>query len=244
MADNSLTINIDGPRIPADKFVEAIKALYDLLGEVTSEMGDKYSDLHWLASVRSGSNMVIFSPEGNPDLARLASGAIVAGFNSLQSGSKKRPEYFSFRAMGKAKDIVGILDVEQKTINKVELIHSKTHLLLTDNVRESADRWIAPKHADMGTIEGKLELIESHTGFKYAIYDEISKARVKCHSIDEKEVEYKKIIHQAFERRVSLHGLINYSVEGRPISMIVRDIRVLRDSKDIPSYKDVQKAFE
>ena len=88
----------------------------------------------------------------------------------------------------------------------------------------------------LGSIEGRLETISSHDGFRIVIYDALSRRAVKCVVPQEKFSE----AHKAFNRRVSVSGKINYDRNGQPISVNAFEIRVFKEVSELPTVESLR----
>ena len=70
----------------------------------------------------------------------------------------------------------------------------------------------------------------------FVVQDPITHNSIRC-DIEEEDVE--KYL-AAFRKRVSVYGEIRYRKDGQPVSIAVREFRVLRESHELPRAKDVK----
>lgn len=92
------------------------------------------------------------------------------------------------------------------------------------------------KSKSYGTIEGKLEMVSERHGLKFIVTDPITDRGIKC-NFDEKML---KDIVNAFDKRVSVYGLIRYNKNGDPLEVAVEEFRKLRERDQLPTSYDVR----
>ena len=91
------------------------------------------------------------------------------------------------------------------------------------------------KYRDYGSIEGKLQVISVRKNLKFVVYDDLSDQPVKCYfksGITEEVVS-------AFDKRVSVYGLIMYKSQGEPYSVRVEQLKVFKEQDELPTINDV-----
>lgn len=83
---------------------------------------------------------------------------------------------------------------------------------------------------EYGTIEGMLEVISTHNGDSFTIWEKLTNHRVECKA-SEKYIEQAKSL---LRRRVAVTGKIKYHQRTKPVSMQVESLRALRPSSELP----------
>lgn len=93
--------------------------------------------------------------------------------------------------------------------------------------RQAAHYW------EETSIEGRLEAISAHNGTRISIWDVLSNTKVEC-LVSEAQLEQAK---SAFRRRVAVSGKAKVSRKGKPLSIEVDSIRVLKETDELPQPK-------
>ena len=96
------------------------------------------------------------------------------------------------------------------------------------------------KYKAIGSIEGKIELINIHPKTrKFDIYELRTNKAVRCNFPS--EIEQDVFMAAEKRKRVVIFGVISYNSRGEPISILVKTpIRFLPQEKDLPTAKDLR----
>jgi hypothetical protein len=86
------------------------------------------------------------------------------------------------------------------------------------------------------TIEGSLETVTIHRGDAFDVFDQLTGTRVRC-MLPEGKIQDAVA---ALGKRVSVSGRAKFSEKGRPLSIEVETIRVLRDKVGLPKASDFE----
>lgn len=243
MATESITLSIEGNDVPAEKLIAVIREFYALLDEVAYEVCGK-KRARWVARVKEGSNQVVFSPsKGEQAPMEHISGALFEGLACLEKNTESEPPYYNMRAIGHAHNLGRAFHAKRDPGSSVQVISGGRHLTISDGVSAGAWKYIAAEHEEMGSVEGRLEVISGHKGFSYKIYDDLTDRAVECESLPEKEKAIKETVLGTFEKRVSAYGLIKFNAAGQPLRIIVHELRVFKDDSELPTVEDMQRLF-
>jgi hypothetical protein len=243
MGGKQIILSIEGTDVPAEKLVAVIKDFYALLAEVSSEVGE-HKRAKWVAHVKEGSNQVVFSPErGETAPVERIAGALIGGLAQLEKDPKGKPEHFNFRALGHAHNLGRVFHPDRDRGHTIRVLSDGHHQEITERVSVAAERFLGARHEDEGAVEGHLQVISGHNGFRYRIYDDLTDKPVECESPSEKEKAIKEFVLGAFEKRVAAYGTIRYNAAGRPECILVRELKVLKDDSELPTVEDMQRLF-
>ncbi|OGA13541.1 MAG: hypothetical protein A3D95_15920 [Betaproteobacteria bacterium RIFCSPHIGHO2_12_FULL_69_13] len=234
----SLTLKIEGARITADRFLKAVSAFVGLINEVSDTVTGEEGSFRWLVSVEGGSAIVHFKPESRKAPLDQAAASIRAVNNGLDLVERRaeRPRFWSDAALRKAKDLADVLDVDDGALDRVSVQVNRSQVDFTRKLSAHVNDLVGAGYKSLGTIEGRLRTVTEAGGVHFVVQDPITNNSIRC-DIEEEDVE--KYL-AAFRKRVSVYGEIRYRKDGQPVSIAVREFRVLRESHELPRAKDVK----
>jgi hypothetical protein len=90
-------------------------------------------------------------------------------------------------------------------------------------------------YLDYGTLEGRLEEISVHGGYRFTIWEELTNYRIEC-SISPDRLEEAKAL---LGHRVGVSGRIRYR-NHRPTTIHVEGIRRLRGVNELPQLEGIE----
>jgi len=240
MAKNALhklTLRIEGPRITADRFVKAVSSFVALINDVSETVTNEHSAFRWLVSVERGSAVVHFKPEpykANPHLIAPSLRAINDGIKMIRK-RPERPRFWSDRALRNAKELAEVLDVETG-VDHVSVKADQAALDITRKVSANVDELIGSEYKSLGTVEGRLRTVTEAGGIHFVVQDAVTHNNVRCFFDVERADEYMS----AWRKRVAVYGEIRYRKDGVALSITVHKFRVLRESDELPSVRDMR----
>jgi hypothetical protein len=232
---NQIEIKIEGRKLTAEKFRSAVGAFFDLIENVSAELGKP--KMEWLVEVDHGSAIIRAHAEFGDEITA----AIGKGIESLQSGSREYPQFFNHEAISAARDLGRLIDVEGEYVSSVYLRNGSAPVEITSQISATADDLLGSKHEEMGSVEGKIEIISDRKGFKCSIFDPLYDRSIVCH-FDNTEVEDKA--YRAFKKRALARGIVRYDRKGIPVNIAVDDIRVFAEESQLPSVEQAQAAYQ
>ena len=233
-----LTLKIDGQRITAERFLKAVSSFVGLIQEVSEAVTQERSAFRWLVAVESGSAIVHFRPEGHRVEASFAPRSIKAVNDGLALLEKRaeRPRFWSDGALRKAKELSEVLDSASGALDHVSVTADHRPRDITAKTAAHVDALIGSEYKSLGTIEGRLRAITEAGGVHFVVQDPITHNSVRCYFAEENADEYM----QAWRKRVAVYGEIRYRKDGQPVSIAVQEVRVLKESHELPRAKDVR----
>ena len=238
----SLTFEINGPRITAQRFRTGFNAFLQMADEVANSVAGKLHALDWLLSVEPGSVRVHITPEAiemRPEQVHLAIDAIQAGLRSLEKGSGVWPEHFSEKALEAAKTMGEVFSKSEGELSAVQVRYNGQATKMSSRSIESVDQLLQGKYADYGTVEGRIQVISRRGKTSFSIDDDISGRHINCYFPKKLWDDVLRSFGPDAERRVSVSGLIQYRRDGTPVNIAVEEFRVLRSKNELPSWNDV-----
>lgn len=229
----SISIKIDGVRIPSNQFVKVVDAFYGLIDDVSGEILDG-NKLSWSTDVRTGSILMDAIPEPshqNNGAAFAVTQAVIRGLSTIEEDSV-RPKSFTDSALRKAHDLASVVcdtgisflsvrcgDIDNK-ISHQTVVHVNAILKATT--------------AAYGTVDGQLQMLTARKGLQFSVYDPVTDRPVTC-KFDNNLLEE---VIAAFGKRVQVYGKILYRSDGTPNNVVVESFREYKEC--FPSAQDVR----
>ena len=236
--DTSLTIYIDGPSLPFEKFIKAQEKLAIVLQEVDQKMsGSDECYVSWIIStVASGS--VYLTIEGTPALEEVGLSDISEIADMFKSGmeiianSAEWPPYFTERALVSAKDIAELVGED---ISSIQILRKSHRVSLTKYLAANVDELIGGHYKSFGSVEGKLGSISVHKKKTFLVYEFLTNKSVRCYFPN----HLFETAKDALGKRVSVAGLIRSRKNGDRVSIVVEELEVFPNSEELPDFLDV-----
>jgi hypothetical protein len=238
--DNTLTIRIDGPYFPYDKFIKALSNFFHILEAIDKETStDGKSTIDWsISTLKAGS--ISLEAKGSPK--NQATGfertseviyTFASGFESLRH-SPDNPPGFSKEAMRYAKGFVDLIDPN----DFAELGFSSKGWRLPD-IHEVADNLLnkpIETYSFWGAVEGKLVSLNVEGRAKFGIRSPLQKSIIKCFVDNEKLFKTAK---SAIGERVYVYGKIRQVLDGQKVNITASEIKIFSIESEAPSSGDI-----
>lgn len=239
---NSLTFEIDGPRITAQRFRKGFNAFLQMADEVADSVAGKPHAVEWLLSVEPGSVCVHIAPEANqihPEQIPVAIDAIQTGLAALEIGDDIWPEHFSEKALEAAKTMGEVLSKSEGELSAVQVRYNGQATKMSSRSIASVDQLLQGKYVDHGTAEGRIQVLSKRGKTRFSIDDDISGRNINCYFPSELWDDVLQSFDPKMDRRVSVSGPILYRHDGAPVNITVEKFRALRPKNELPSWNDV-----
>ncbi len=224
-----VTLEISGGNVTPEKFKRGVNAFLDLLKEVTETIDGPRPD--WRIQVKASSNLI-----GALDAAAGELGAIPAvlsdGLTVLEARAES-PDYFSDKALRYARSLARTASGDDVL---VRLWTPGAEVRITGRTDANAGEILEGEFTEMGAVQGRLETLSAHGGFKFVIYEPLGNRAVKC-MIPESLMEQATSV---FRRRVEVYGAVRYRRDGLAVSVAVEEIDVFPHADALPGFRDVQ----
>jgi len=232
-----LTLHIAGRRITADRFRRALDDFFEVVSDVSEAVTGEQKAIDWIVSVAPGSINLGVAAEPRKDSIRSAEvvHAVYSGFQELSKKSAARPEFFSDNALEKTRDLIRLQD--GKAVSTIQIRRSRSRVTLNQKVLVNVERILGGTLAEIGTIEGRLDMVSYRNGLHIGVWDILTDRAVRCNISPD-------LIETAIEglrkrRRVAVSGRIRYRPTGEPVSIDVKDLELFPPAEDLPSADSV-----
>ena len=221
--------------------------LLELLSEVDSSMSPSYRpNVDWRLVKLSYSSPaeILAEPvvrEDQPDNRAGIVDTVILGLEGLKSGAD-RPRWFSDKALGNAHSLVSRLS---NGVDSMELFTYGVSVKCTVDISANINTILKPGREIYGSIEGRLETLNSHGEFKFAIFEPILARRIRCDLMDEKDIRLKGKVVGLYEHNVLVSGLLRTNIKGEVHSakvdgIVGRDrVQVFKDAVEVTGIYDL-----
>ena len=239
-----LTILVEGRDggAPAERLVDVLDKALAVLRNIDAQSSeDGKSGIHWnfiKATTNSPLTLTLEAhvPAKRRDTSRAVVKSYMRGMRKLESG-KGVPGDFGDETLKEARAMLGLLE---RGVSRMEFSEpGEDTVVPTPRSAALIDEFFgrrAAYHLADTTVEGSLETVTIHGGEAFDVFDQLNGTRVRCILPDGHISEPVN----ALGKRVAVSGRAKFSDKGRPISIEVESIRVLRDKKDLPSASDFE----
>jgi hypothetical protein len=220
-----------------EKFQSAVSAFFDMIESVTAEVCGGKGKIEWLVEVDHGSAII----RAHNRAEERVSDAIFSGMSLLQAGTREPPKFFNRSAISAAGELGKLVDTDGEYISSLFIKNGAHPLEVSSKTSASADDLLGSKHEELGSVEGKIEIISDRKGFfKCSIFDPLYGRSIVCY-FDDPSVEDRA--YRAFRKRVLARGLVRYDREGKPVNIVVESIREFPEEAALPTIQQAQEAY-
>jgi hypothetical protein len=234
---SQLTLEMAGPRITASRFRKGVNAFLDLVEEVAKEFSGASRSVEWVVSVSAGSARISVEAEpvtlASTEVPNLLD-AIETGLRTVEAGSD-RPRYFTDNALTDARTLASLVDEKERELDLVRVWRHGKASRVTSQTLANVDSILGTESKDWGSVEGRLQGVLSHKGFKIWVVDPINDKAIQCFF----SAELLEEMVNAFGKRVSVAGLVRYRRDGEIKSVQVEEFEVFPEAETLPSFEDV-----
>jgi len=226
-----LFLKLEGEQISTGSFKKAIDNFFGFIEKLSIQLEEKTVSPQWIVSVEKGSICLKLHPEfPAPELIA----NIKTGVNQI-SQKDERPPYYSNEILTNLKALALLPKWKKSGIKGVYIITDDKEIEMSPSVCTNIISILKIQREEFGSFEGTLKIISAVQGLHFQIYEFVHNRAIKC-LMDERLVQ--KALG-AFNKRVSVYGIIKYSKGGIPGSIHVQDLRIFKDEEELPSANDV-----
>jgi hypothetical protein len=234
-AGGRLELELGTDRPALGHLVSAASTFAALLREVAREyLGDEKA-VRWIVSIEPGSvRLPVTAEPASEEFAPAALGelsVVIAGGLAAIDESPRRPAYFSNTALEQAKSLANLATDDLP----IAVRNGGLKAQLTKRLMTHVDEVLGPPRESLGTVEGRLEAINIHGPYRFAVYDAVSGSRAECYFREHLTPEE---VGQAIGKRVSVRGKVRTRPTGEK-QMDVLHFRVFPAEEELPSADEV-----
>jgi hypothetical protein len=233
---SDLTLEI-GADISPDRFIAAVRAFFGYVEEVGQMLAPDGRAPAWLVRVREGSNLIGVKPAPSApiEIVRAVYARVQSGVGSLANGDIEQSG-LNEAALRHLRALSDLTQADKKRPTPVRIWVEREPTSVVPEISETIrEDWRIDYH-DMGTVEGRLEVIQDHGGLELRVRDPALRLTVKCYVPEEMLPN----VFAQFQKRVEIFGLVHYRRNGTPVSIEASTIDPLPDDDDLPTPEEVR----
>ena len=231
-SQDTVELYLDGPEITADRFTRSVRTFFDLIKDVSADVGGKRT-LEWIVSLKPGSIGICATAKpmkGDGSLVRQTIRAINKGIATIEK-RKGRPEHFSDSALQKLFQLGNIVGLGDQGVSVIRIGDQNISPVSVAYV----DELLGTPAKSYGTIEGKLFALNTKGRLTFSITETLTGRDIKCYFSDD---IFDEVI-SGIRRRVSAYGLIRYNKSGQPASVEIERLAIFPDQSELPQFQDI-----
>lgn len=228
-----ITLEIDEDDISLADYQKATDSFLNLIKEVSKQQSINNKNSDWSVKVYSGSAGLGVMGRGGIDVDAVRQD-VISGLKLLGKGI--RPGTFTDKAIEHAKSLALLF---KKTVQPNVRIWSgrEESVQMDRNIAAQATTLLGPAYEEYGAIEGILEKVDAHGGYKFVVYDVIDERAVRC-EVSEADIPFAL---ENFRQRVEVIGRVKYRKDGMPVAIKASRIISFPKPSEIPTLLDMRK---
>jgi len=237
-----LELTVEGERgqLSFETLATVIRNSFDILTNLDSAVSSQpRGSLDWFVTDISFGSLII-TIEARPKLPDVDNGPKVVGamVNGLAHIQREHttPPYFSDYELRKADAIARALQKEGARAVRIRDIDEKTTAIIEPEISSEISQLIKVRYQEIGSVEGRLEMISIHRQPRFSVYHSITQRSVRCKF----ESKILDMVKEALGRRVIVSGVVYYNYRHEPIRVDLQKLTILPREEELPSPKDLR----
>jgi hypothetical protein len=169
------------------------------------------------------------------DFGSTAVRALITGLAVLNSADHptEPPPLFDSHTLRAVQRLVSVLS---RDVGAIKLSSDGLEVSPSHRVSINVEELIGTKFKAFGALEGRLEALSSKGKLHFIVFDPVTRDRISCIFSPDLLEEAKAAFPQ---RRVAVYGEIRYDKKGKPLSIEVKRIRILKAQGELPQPTDI-----
>ncbi len=169
----------------------------------------------------------------NPVVGAAVAQTFIQGMEIIDR-SAERPPLFSDYVLDKAKHLSSVAN--RADVARIMVGAGRNEVHVSQHVAANVDTLIGVRYEEIGSVEGRIEAVNIHNGYRFGIYDFLTERRVDCSFSD---TMFGEVI-ATLGKRAIVYGLMQTDARGEPISIRVDRIQRLHSGSELPSVSDLR----
>lgn len=231
-----VSFELETDELALGRLIDTAEDFFTLVREVATAVIPS-GDVHWVVdalSMASPVHLAVRPVSDRPDVTPKAlsdlADTIVSGIAAVQ-GAPQRPAHFSDRALERARRLA-TETTSKSTRLRFRSPARQRPITLTPQLVANVDSILGQTVSAIGTVEGRLEAFNVHgTNRYFNVYDALTGERVRCDFAHRIEVTE---IGAAAERRVAVHGQIEYRQSGEIVRVTAQSLELFPEEEELP----------
>lgn len=238
-----LSLIVDGD-LTLEGFCDAVSNFIEMLHEVDSSVSGRRSIRWRLVGLRHGSpaQVICAAEPKRPrrhaevlDAAPVVWESVITGVQRLEEGARERPRWFSDAALEAASRLARLRS--RRGIHSVAITGERTdrekvarRQEITERAAATVEDLIGPKYTAPGSVEGRLQGVNSRGVWTFTIYEHLWGGRVVC--ILPETLRHKAL--ELFDQRVMVTGTVSTDASGHPRHVKVATLESVPEAAALP----------
>jgi hypothetical protein len=234
---SQLTLEIDEEDIPLPEFIKALENFSKLVRAVSKVVSPNKDAGAWTVRVYEGSAGIGLSGRAGVFTSNEVNAIrtnVLSGLRDLENGV--RPQNFSDPAIEASRQLSTLFRTKTAPGKVRVWSGNESAYKLPKTIADAASTLLDAEYESNGTVDGRLERLNSHNGLDFEIFSIINARSVKC----EVSEALADIAHRNWRKRVEVVGTVRYRKDGVPVSVKATEIIEYPDPKSLPSLDELR----
>ena len=164
----------------------------------------------------------------------------MSGITALNE-KDERPNYFSDQALDSARRLVSVLGPR---VHRIDVFTPDESIVCTEAISANVREILHPWREMVGSVEGVLEAMNSHSGFKFSLYEPVLATRIACELDRDALPNLKGDVVSLYEQKVRVSGTLKTNRRGEVRSATIQAISPLRSEPRFRSVEDIAGIYD
>jgi hypothetical protein len=235
-------MGIEGERgkISFETFAVVVRNTFDILADLDSAVSSTpRGSLEWfIADVSFGSLLIAIESKSKlPDIdySSKVTETFVNGLAHIQR-ERTTPPYFSDYGLRKTQELARKLRKDGAKAVIIHDIEREVKAMITPEVVPDLGQLINVRFQEIGSVEGRLEMISIHRVPRFTVYHAITQRSIRCKF----EPKLLDLVKDALGRRVVVSGVVYFNYRYEPVRVDLQKLMILPKEEELPSPKDLR----
>lgn len=237
-----LQMGIEGERgkISLETFAVVVRNTFDILADLDNAVSSiPQGSLEWfIADVSFGSLVIAIESKSKlPDIdySSKVAETFVDGLAHIQR-ERTTPPYFSDYDLRKAQELARRLRKDGAKAVIIHDIERQVKATISPEVVPDLGQLINVRFQDIGSVEGRLEMISIHKVPRFTIYHAITQRSIRCKF----EPKLLDLVKEALGRRVVISGVVYFNYRYEAVRVDLQKLTILPKEEELPYPKDLR----
>jgi len=231
-----LRMDIEGERgkISFETFAVVVRNTFDILADLDSAVSlTPEGSLDWfIADVSFGSLVIAIESKSrlpDTDYSSKVTQTFVDGLVHIQR-ERTTPPYFSDYGLRKAQQLARKLRKDGAEAVRIHDTERRVEAMISPAVLPDLGRLINVRFQEIGSLEGRLEMISIHRVPRFTIYHAITQRSIRCKF----EPKLLDLVKDALGRRVVISGVVYFNYRYEPVRIDLQELVILPAEEGLP----------
>ncbi len=235
------TIEGERGRISLETFATVIHNSFDILSDLDSAISSEpRGTLEWFVTGVSFGSLVV-SIESKSKLPKVDYSPKVVEFfvGGLRHIQKEHttPPYFSDYGLRKAQSLARTLHKDGARAVVIRDVEKEDAATIEPQITIDLGQLINVRYQEVGSVEGKLEMISIHGVPRFTVYHAITRHSIRCKFAPHQFID---VVKDALGRRVIVSGIVYFNYKHEPIRVELKDLAIIPREEELPYPSEIR----